>query len=231
MANITARKRAEQAMFAEKERAQVTLQSIGDAVITTDREGRIDYMNPVAEQLSGWRGEEARGEKLGTVLRLLDEVTHRELENPLVRCLREGQLVHFAEHSVLRQPPRTGDRDPGFGRADPRSRRRDRRRRGGVPRRHQGAAAQARAVLSGEPRCADRTDQPARIRQSAGGSAAERAATDQGPHALLYVDLDQFKVVNDTCGHSAGDRLLRDVTGLLQAHVRARRHHRAAGRR
>ena len=101
IANITARKRAEQAMFAEKERAQVTLQSIGDAVITTDREGRIDYMNPVAEQLSGWRSEEARGEKLGTVLRLLDQLTHRELENPLVRCLREGQLVHFAEHSVL----------------------------------------------------------------------------------------------------------------------------------
>ncbi len=49
----------------------------------------------------------------------------------------------------------------------------------------------------------------------------ERAAATQGPHALLYVDLDQFKVVNDTCGHSAGDRLLRDVTGLLQAHVRA----------
>jgi PAS domain S-box-containing protein len=101
VANITARKRAEQAMFAEKERAQVTLQSIGDAVITTDREGRIDYMNPVAEQLSGWRSDEARGEKLGTVLRLLDQLTHGEQENPLVRCLREGQLVHFAEHSVL----------------------------------------------------------------------------------------------------------------------------------
>jgi PAS domain S-box-containing protein len=61
MANINERKRAEQAMFAEKERAQVTLQSIGDAVITTDREGRIDYMNPVAEQLSGWGKDEARG--------------------------------------------------------------------------------------------------------------------------------------------------------------------------
>ncbi|MGH8142796.1 MAG: PAS domain S-box protein, partial [Steroidobacteraceae bacterium] len=101
MANITARKGAEQAMFAEKERAQVTLQSIGDAVITTDRDGHIDYMNPVAEQLTGWHSAAARGQKLGSVMRLLDELTEGELDNPLVRCLREGQLVHSHEHSVL----------------------------------------------------------------------------------------------------------------------------------
>ena len=61
IADITERKRVEQAIFEEKERAQVTLQSIGDGVITTDREGRIEYLNPVAEQLSGWSGAEARG--------------------------------------------------------------------------------------------------------------------------------------------------------------------------
>ena len=220
MANISERKRAEQAMFAEKERAQVTLQSIGDGVITTDREGRIDYMNPVAEQLSGWGNEEARGENLGTVLRLLDEVTHDKLENPLVRCLREGQLVHFAEHSVLLN--RLGQEIAIQDSAAPI------RDRGGdivgavvvfrdvtKERRLKRALSYQAShdVLTG---LINRREFDNRLAE-----ALHSAQQEQGPHALLYVDLDQFKVVNDTCGHSAGDRLLRDVTGLLQAHVRA----------
>jgi diguanylate cyclase (GGDEF)-like protein/PAS domain S-box-containing protein len=220
MANITARKRAEQAMFAEKERAQVTLQSIGDAVITTDREGRIDYMNPVAEQLSGWRGAEARGEKLGTVLRLLDQLTHDELENPLVRCLREGQLVHFAEHSVLQN--RLGKEIEIEDSAAP-----IRDRNGEIV----GAVVVFRDVTK-ERRLKRALSYQASHDALTGlinrrefdnrlADALQSALEDQGPHALLYVDLDQFKVVNDTCGHSAGDRLLRDVTGLLQAHVRS----------
>ena len=220
MANISERKRAEQAMFAEKERAQVTLQSIGDAVITTDRDGRIDYMNPVAEQLSGWGKEEGRGEKLGTVLRLLDEVTHEKLENPLVRCLREGQLVHFAEHSVLLN--RLGQEIAIQDSAAP-----IRDRGGDIV----GAVVVFRDVTK-ERRLKRALSYLAHHDALTGlinrrefdnrlAEALQSAQEDQGPHSLLYVDLDQFKVVNDTCGHSAGDRLLRDVTGLLQAHVRA----------
>jgi diguanylate cyclase (GGDEF)-like protein/PAS domain S-box-containing protein len=220
MANISERKRAEQAMFAEKERAQVTLQSIGDAVITTDREGRIDYMNPVAEQLSGWDKDEARGENLGTVLRLLDEVTHEKLENPLVRCLREGQLVHFAEHSVLRN--RLGQEIAIQDSAAP-----IRDRAGDIV----GAVVVFRDVTK-ERRLKRALSYQASHDALTGlinrrefdnrlAEALQSAQRHEGPHALLYVDLDQFKVVNDTCGHSAGDRLLRDVTGLLQAHVRA----------
>jgi diguanylate cyclase (GGDEF)-like protein/PAS domain S-box-containing protein len=220
VANITARKRAEQAMFAEKERAQVTLQSIGDAVITTDREGRIDYMNPVAEQLSGWRSEEARGEKLGTVLRLLDQLTHGELENPLVRCLREGQLVHFAEHSVLQN--RLGQEIEIEDSAAP-----IRDRSGEIV----GAVVVFRDVTK-ERRLKRALSYQASHDALTGlinrrefdnrlADALRSAHEGHGPHALLYVDLDQFKVVNDTCGHPAGDRLLRDVTGLLQAHVRS----------
>jgi diguanylate cyclase (GGDEF)-like protein/PAS domain S-box-containing protein len=220
MANISERKRAEQAMFAEKERAQVTLQSIGDAVITTDRDGRIDYMNPVAEQLSGWGKEEARGENLGTVLRLLDEVTHEKLENPLVRCLREGQLVHFAEHSVLLN--RLGQEIAIQDSAAPI------RDRGGdivgavvvfrdvTKERRLKRALSYQASHDALTGLINRREFDNRLAE-----ALQSAQQDQGPHALLYVDLDQFKVVNDTCGHSAGDRLLRDVTGLLQAHVRA----------
>lgn len=219
VANITARKRAEQAMFAEKERAQVTLQSIGEAVITTDRDGRIDYMNPVAEQLSGWRSDEARGERLGTVLRLRDQRTHRELENPLVRCLREGQLVHFAEHSVLQN--RLGKEIEIEDSAAPI---RDRNAeivgavvvfRDVTKERRLKRALSYQASHDTLTGLINRREFDNRL-----GHALQSAREGQGPHALLYVDLDQFKVVNDTCGHSAGDRLLRDVTGLLQAHVR-----------
>src|SRR5262249_36289405 len=75
IANITERNPAEQTIFAEKERAQVTLQSIGDAVISTDAEGRIEYINPVAETLPAWTLAEARGKPIGAVLRLVNELT------------------------------------------------------------------------------------------------------------------------------------------------------------
>src|SRR5450631_365465 len=220
IANITARKRAEQAMFAEKERAQVTLQSIGEAVITTDREGRIDYMNPVAEQLSGWGSDEARGEKLGTVLRLLDQLTHRELENPLVRCLREGQLVHFAEHSVLQN--RLGKEIEIEDSAAP-----IRDRNGEIvgavvvfrdvtKERRLRRALSYQATHDALTGLINRREFEHRLH----AALAETRGESPMAHTLVYVDLDQFKVVNDTCGHPAGDRLLKQVTSLLQARVR-----------
>ena len=99
--DITERKKAETAVFQAKERAQVTLQSIGDAVITTDSEGRIDYMNPVAESLTGWENREAQGQLIGKVLTVVDEATREAGESPVMRCLREGQVLGLAEHTVL----------------------------------------------------------------------------------------------------------------------------------
>ncbi len=101
LTDITERKKAETAVFQAKERAQVTLQSIGDAVITTDSEGRIDYMNPVAESLTGWENREAQGQLIGNVLTVVDEVTREGGESPVARCLREGQVLGLAEHTVL----------------------------------------------------------------------------------------------------------------------------------
>ena len=155
------------------------------------------------------------------MLRLLDEVTHEKLENPLVRCLREGQLVHFAEHSVLLN--RLGQEIAIQDSAAP-----IRDRSGEIvgavvvfrdvtKERRLKRALSYQASHDALTGLINRREFDNRLARR----AAERAATTQGPHALLYVDLDQFKVVNDTCGHSAGDRLLRDVTGLLQAHVRA----------
>jgi diguanylate cyclase (GGDEF)-like protein/PAS domain S-box-containing protein len=220
VADITARKRAEQAVFAEKERLQVTLQSIGDAVITTDSEGRIDYLNPVAEELSGWSNGEARGLAIQSVLRLLDESTRREVENPLLRCLRDGSVVNFGEQSVLvsRQGQEIAIQDSAAPIRD---------RAGNVV----GAVVVFRDVTK-ERRLKRALSYQASHDALTGlinrhefdnrlEAAVASARAGAGPHALLYVDLDQFKVVNDTCGHTAGDRLLREVTGLLQQHVRA----------
>jgi diguanylate cyclase (GGDEF)-like protein/PAS domain S-box-containing protein len=220
VADITARKRAEQAVFAEKERAQVTLQSIGDAVITTDSEGRIDYMNPVAEQLSGWTSAEARGQAINQVLRLLDEVSREDLENPLLRCLREGKVVDLAEQSVLMN--RKGQEIAIQDSAAPI---RDRAGntvgavvvfRDVTKERRLKRALSYQAVHDALTGLINRREFDNRLQ-----NAVQSARNGEGPHALLYVDLDQFKVINDTCGHSAGDRLLRDVTALLQQQVRA----------
>ncbi len=219
-ADITARKRAEQAVFAEKERLQVTLQSIGDAVITTDAAGRIDYLNPVAEELAGWSNAEARGQAIQSVLRLLDETSRLEVENPLLRCLRDGSVVNFGEHSVLvsRQGQEIAIQDSAAPIRD---------RAGNVigavvvfrdvtKERRLKRALSYQASHDALTGLINRHEFDSRLE-----AAVASARAGSGPHALLYVDLDQFKVVNDTCGHTAGDRLLREVTGLLQHHVRA----------
>ena len=109
IADITARKKAETAVFQAKERAQVTLQSIGDAVITTDSEGRIDYMNPVAESLTGWENREAQSQLIGEHLDGGGRDQPREAsESPIMRCLREGQMLGLAEHTVLVDAARPG---------------------------------------------------------------------------------------------------------------------------
>jgi diguanylate cyclase (GGDEF)-like protein/PAS domain S-box-containing protein len=219
LTDISARKAAEQAMFAEKERAEVTLQSIGDAVITTDRDGRIDYMNPVAERLTGWSREAARGERLAAVMRLLDELTEGELDHPLARCLREGQVVHSAEHSLLvnRQGQEIAIQDsaaPIRNRSGEivgavvvfRDVTRERRLKRAL------AYQASHDALTG---LINRRELDNRL-----ADALRSAHEQRQTHALLYMDLDQFKLVNDACGHGAGDRLLRDITGLLQAQVR-----------
>ncbi|MCE5271570.1 PAS domain S-box protein [bacterium] len=99
--DITARKEAEQALAAEKERLAVTLTSIGDAVIATNREGLVSLLNPVAESLTGWKQEEAAGQPLEKVFRIINENTRQAVENPVSRVLRESHVIGLANHTVL----------------------------------------------------------------------------------------------------------------------------------
>ena len=218
--NITERKRAEQAIFAEKERAQVTLQSIGDAVISTDAEGRIEYINPVAERLTAWSLAEARGQPIGTVLRLVNELTREPVESSLTGALGRGGVGGPTDHSVL--ITRTGNEVAIQESAAPIC---DRAGRvmGAVMVFHdvtkERRLKRALAWQAGHDALTgliNRREFDNRLQ-----AALLSAQRGEGSYALLYIDLDQFKVVNDTYGHQAGDRLLRDVTGLLQSRVRA----------
>ena len=94
-------KRMETALFKEKELAQVTLQSIGDAVITTDQHGHVTYLNPIAEQLTGWNNAEAAGRPLIEVFVILSEMTRATVENPVEKTLRENRVVGLANHTLL----------------------------------------------------------------------------------------------------------------------------------
>ena len=98
---IAERDRSEAAAGAEAERFRTTLQSIGDAVITTDLEGRITHINAVAESVTGWRGAEALGQPLASVFRIVDEISHAPVPSPAERALREGVAVGLANHTLL----------------------------------------------------------------------------------------------------------------------------------
>ena len=220
IANITERKRAEQAVFAEKERAQVTLQSIGDAVISTDADGHIEYINPIAEALTAWSLDEARGRPLGDVLNLVNEITREPIENPLLCALGRSESGASADHSVL--ITRSGQEVAIQESAAPIC---DRQGRviGAVivfhdvtKERRLKRALSYQASHDALTGLINRREFDNRLH-----AAVLSAQRGEGSCALLYIDLDQFKVVNDTCGHQAGDRLLRDVTGLLQTRVRA----------
>jgi diguanylate cyclase (GGDEF)-like protein/PAS domain S-box-containing protein len=220
VSDITERKRAEQAIYAEKDRALVTLQSIGDAVITTDAAARIDYLNPVAERLTGWAMEDARGKSIGEVLQLIDESTRKPVAYTLDRVLVAGETSVPSDRNVLVN--RRGEELAIQDTASPI------RNREGVAigavivfgdvtkERRLKRALSYQASHDALTGLINRREFDARLE-----AAVTSAQRGEAECVLLYVDLDQFKVVNDTCGHSAGDRLLRDITSLLQTRVRS----------
>jgi diguanylate cyclase (GGDEF)-like protein/PAS domain S-box-containing protein len=219
--DITERKKAETAVFQAKERAQVTLQSIGDAVITTDSEGRIDYMNPVAESLTGWESRAAQMRRIDEVLVVVDESTREAAECPAMRCLREGRALGLSEHNVL---VNRGGKEISIQDSAAPIRDRAGNLIGAVmvfhdiskERRlhralHHQASHDALTGLINRREFENRLT--AAVESVRGGGDAR--------HSLLYLDLDQFKLINDTCGHPAGDQLLKQITGLLQSRIRS----------
>ncbi len=219
LTDITDRKLAEAQLFAEKERAQVTLESIGDAVITTDTEGWIAYLNPVAERLTGWSALEAQGLPLQAIFRIVDENTRQVPSNPIETVLRDERAVEVSANILLVR--NDGGEIPIVESAAPI---RDRTGRitgvvlvfHDVSRERQYAARLSyQASHDSLTGLINRGEFERRL-----ALALASSAELQRHHAVMYLDLDQFKVVNDTCGHAAGDELMRQISVLLQQRMR-----------
>ncbi len=219
--DITERKRAETRIFEEKERAQVTLQSIGDGVITTDADGCVDYINPVAQDLTGWDMRSARGKPIADIMTIIHAHTRATVENPVSRCLKEGRIITLEENSVL--ITKDAEETPIQDSAAP-----IRDRIGNII-----GSVMVFHDVSKETRLFRRLSYQAShdaLTNLINRSEFENRlilsldrihANPETTHALLYLDLDQFKVVNDTFGHIAGDTLLRCLSDIVQAQIRS----------
>ena len=210
-------KRNSLALEHEKNRALVTLHSIGDGIITTDAGGTVQYLNPVAEQLTGWTNAQASGKSLAAIFQVYDERSMIPVNDLVGRCIHANMKICSAAQSVIIDtsgktiaiedtvaPIRSSEGEI-IGTI--------------IIFRDVSHTRELSRKLSYQASHDSLTDVINRrtfeIRLS---DVINRAKAKPGSqHALLYLDLDQFKIVNDTCGHDAGDQLLIQVTSLLQA--------------
>ncbi|MCJ7592008.1 MAG: EAL domain-containing protein [Woeseiaceae bacterium] len=219
--DITESKLYEDALFREKESAQITLQSIGDGVITTDANSNVEYINPVAEDLTGWKVDDASGRSIDEIFRGFHEETCEPLENPLAVSIRRDRAIKSVRPTLLIR--RDGNELYIESTASPI---RDGKGSvtGGVLVFHDVSESRelnrrlsyhaSHDILTG---LVNRREFESRLER-----ALKSARARETSYALLYLDLDQFKIVNDSCGHSAGDALLGQLGALLKSKIRWR---------
>ncbi len=219
--DITERKLYEDALFKEKESAQITLQSIGDGVITTDGHMIVEYLNPTAEELTGWKFEEAQGKGVDEIFRGFHEETCEPLENPLSVAIRRARAIKSVRPTLLIK--RDGNEMYIESTASP-IRDGSGAVCGGVLVFHDVSESRelnrklsyhaSHDILTG---LVNRREFEARLERSLRSAKARETQ-----YALCHLDVDQFKIINDTCGHSAGDALLGQVGALLKTKIRWR---------
>jgi diguanylate cyclase (GGDEF)-like protein/PAS domain S-box-containing protein len=216
---IEALHHSEKELFEEKERAEVTLNSIGDGVITINASERVQYMNPAAEKLTGWKADEARDHPVTDVYRVLDEQTRVPFVSSVLEVLAQNAVVPEHQRRLLVS---RDEREYSIEETITPILDRDGSTLGTVLVFHNVSATRESArkleyqashdALTG---LINRREFERRVEE-----ALQEARATNNTHAMYFMDLDQFKVVNDTCGHNAGDELLRQLAMLLKARVR-----------
>lgn len=217
--DITDRKSAEVALAVGKTRVEVTLNSLVDAVITADQDGRINYLNPVAEEILGLESDYVLGLQASQILKTYHMNTENELEDPVSFFLRQGQ-----EHPINNRIMYTGQPSKRLVTELTTAAMNDNDGQ------RIGVVLVIRDVTEIRELIAQISHQAShdaltgllnrREFQRRLEFALSTAVSDESEHALLYLDLDKFKVVNDTCGHAAGDQLLCQLTKIMKEGVR-----------
>jgi diguanylate cyclase (GGDEF)-like protein/PAS domain S-box-containing protein len=217
--NVTEREIAGHELFTEKERAQVTLNSIGDAVLSTDISGNVTYLNVVAEHMTGWSKKEAVGHALSEVFQIIDGVTHRPSPNPAELAIYENRTVGLAANCILVR--RDGYESTIEDSAAP-IHDRNGQVTGAVIVFHD--VSMARAMVLQMSHLAQHdvlTDLPNRsLLTDRLTQAISLARRNHNQLAVMFLDLDGFKHINDSLGHAIGDKLLQSVADRLSACVR-----------
>jgi diguanylate cyclase (GGDEF)-like protein/PAS domain S-box-containing protein len=213
-------RRSTQASLQDRSRALATLDSVGEGLITTDARGRIDYMNPAAETLTGMTNAAAAGKFFADIASLVDEGSRKSLGDPVRQCLETGARVTLGRRALLLSKQGGNEFHIELSAAPIRSANQE--ITGAVILLHDvtelsGIARQMSYQASHDALTGlvNRREFERRLQE-----AIEIAHGGQTSHVLCYLDLDRFKAVNDTCGHLAGDNMLREIATLLKDQVR-----------